>query len=73
VQELPRQPGQKDNRFAQLISGETEFDFPAPSAEPLRVEIAMAMPPEAEARIDNLEATVAQLQEELASFKAQFD
>ncbi len=75
VKELPRQPGQKDNRFAQLISGETEFDVPVAvaSSEPLKVEIAMVMPPEAEARIAHLEATVIQLQEELASFKAQFD
>ncbi|MFL3657878.1 MAG: YceH family protein [Opitutales bacterium] len=73
VQELPRQPGQKDNRFAQLISGATDFDLPAVSNEPLKVEVAVAIPPEAEARIASLEAAVAQLQEELASFKAQFD
>jgi uncharacterized protein YceH (UPF0502 family) len=71
--ELPRLPGQKDNRFAQLISGETDFAFPVASAEPLKVEVAVAFPPEAEARITSLEAAVAQLQEELASFKAQFD
>ena len=71
--ELPRLPGQKDNRFAQLISGETDFAFPVASAEPLKVEVAVAIPPEAEARIASLEAAVAQLQEELVSFKAQFD
>ncbi len=73
VRELPCQPGQKDNRFAQLISGETEFELPAASNEPLKVEVVVAIPPEAEARIASLEVTVAQLKEELASFKAQFD
>ncbi|MBK1878058.1 YceH family protein [Pelagicoccus mobilis] len=84
IVELPRQPGKKDARFAHLLSGEPEIEAQTvvaqPSGEPMKVEVATALPAEAEARIATLEQTVSQqsaaiqaLQEELASFKAQFE
>jgi uncharacterized protein len=78
VRKLPRQPGQKEARWAQLLTGEpvegldgTESSSQsthAHRAEPLKV--ALTLPPEAEARISALETTVAQLQTELARLRA---
>lgn len=74
---LPRQPGQKEQRYAHLLSGEPVVQAverePAPEKARVRV---MAE----EERFSNLEAEVAQLKEEMASlrnlveeFRAQFD
>ncbi|MFH1497089.1 MAG: YceH family protein [Verrucomicrobiota bacterium] len=69
ARKLPRQPGQKEARWAQLLTGE-----PAESAagggerEPLKV--AMTLPPEAEQRIAALEAEVARLGAALARLQA---
>lgn len=80
--ELPRQPGKKDPRYAHLLSGPPDpNETPAESASgPLKVEVAMALPPEAEARIAALETTVAEqaatletLRQELDAFRAQFE
>lgn len=69
---LSRQPGQKEARWAQLLTGE-----PAPSAAhdpadpgpaaPLKVQLVL--PPEAEARFAALELEVASLREELATLR----
>lgn len=75
VRKLPRQAGQKEARWAQLLTGEPAMDEAeagaavgaTPSREPLRV--AMTLPPEAEARIAALETTVAELQAELARLR----
>ncbi|MEM9160138.1 MAG: YceH family protein [Verrucomicrobiota bacterium] len=76
IAELPRQLGQKDNRYAQIISGKPEL-LAAPqvatTTEPLKVEVAAKIPPEVEQRIATLESTVALLQKDLATFKAQFE
>lgn len=82
--ELPRQAGKKDARFTHLLSGAPASEALAThqqeSGGPVRVEVAMALPPEAEARIAALESTVAEqaeaiatLQQNLASFRAQFE
>ncbi len=77
VCKLPRQPGQKEARWAQRLTGEPTWDEPATIGasgaqegrrEPLKV--AVALPPEAEERLATLEATVAELQAELARLKA---
>lgn len=84
VLELPRQPGKKDPRYTHLLSGPPDLDAtaqaPASESGPMKVDVALTLPDEAEARIATLEATVAQqakelesLREELATFKAQFD
>jgi len=78
VRHLPRQPGQKEARWAQVLTGE-----PSPAAEtsspaaagaastgaplPLTAEIRLA--PEAEARFAALEAEVARLGAELAKLR----
>lgn len=74
IKELPRQAGKKDARFAHLLSGEPETDsLEGPPGQPLKVDVSMALPPEAEARIAQLEATIAQQSEALAVLKADFD
>ena len=75
VKELPRQAGKKDVRYAHLLSGEPDQDAFAPDAAggPMRVEVAVALPPEAEARIAELESAVAALRAEFAAFRQQFE
>ncbi|HVT72549.1 MAG TPA: YceH family protein [Lacunisphaera sp.] len=70
VRQLPRQPGQKEARWAQLLTGEPAVAMAAagPAAEPLKV--ALALPPEAERRLGALEAEVAQLKAELARLRS---
>ncbi|MDQ8197197.1 YceH family protein [Pelagicoccus enzymogenes] len=84
VVELPRQPGKKDARYAQLLSGPIDLEAlatPATSSSaPVKVDVSMTLPAEAEARIAALETTVAEqastiaaLREELAAFRSQFE
>ena len=68
VKKLPRQPGQKEPRWAQLLTGEPVVATEAaPSAEPLTVTVNLH--PEAERRISVLEAEVKQLRAELARLR----
>lgn len=73
VRQLARQPGQKEARWAQLLTGEPAAAAPAAAAagspEPLKV--ALTLPPEAEQRLAALEAEVAQLRAELAKLRAE--
>jgi uncharacterized protein YceH (UPF0502 family) len=64
VAQLPRRPGQKEVRYAHLLSGEPQADdsVDAP-VEPAR----------GSSRIEALEQTVTALREELAQLRAQFD
>ena len=70
VLKLPRQPGQKEVRYAHLLSGEV-------SAEQFSVpEHAESSPPPVVARSDRLaalEQEVAALRREFEEFKKQFD
>lgn len=68
VRQLPRQPGQKEARWAQLLTGEPAEGAPATAAEPLKV--ALTLPPEAERRLAALEAEIAQLKAELARLRS---
>jgi uncharacterized protein len=69
VAQLPRQPGQKEIRYAHLLTGEPEASAPAPalSVQPQPDTAAEA------GRIDALEAEVATLRTELASLRERFD
>jgi uncharacterized protein YceH (UPF0502 family) len=70
VVHLPRLPGQKEARWAQLLTGApslAEPSAPRAPAEPLKV--AIALPPETEARIAALEAQMAELRTEFARMR----
>ena len=74
VARLPRQPGQKEGRVAQLLTGEPDFSSSAGetehlSATPLKVEVRL--PAEAETRFAALEAEVASLRDQLADLRKQ--
>lgn len=73
VRKLARQTGQKEARWAQLLTGETageESAAPADAArEPLKVAVTMALPPEVEARLSALESEVVTLKAELARLR----
>jgi uncharacterized protein len=68
VRQLPRQPGQKETRWTQLLTGEPDLQAVV-SPEPIKVKVAMALPPEAEERLAALEAEVASLKEQLAKLR----
>jgi len=75
VRKLPRQPGQKEARWVQLLTGEPSAEELAGGAgaesarEPLKVAVAMTLPPEAETRLVALETEVAALKAELARLR----
>ena len=60
---LPRQPGQKEGRYAHLLSGEP--DIPVPT----RATIPAASAPGLETRVAELEAQLADLQERLQAIE----
>ncbi len=66
VRRLQRQPGQKEARWAQLLTGEPATVSEA-GAGPLTV--ALTLPPEVERRLATLEAEVVQLRGELARLR----
>jgi uncharacterized protein YceH (UPF0502 family) len=79
---LPRQSGQKEARWAQLLTGSAEEALeqaavgglqsgPASAvrAGPLKVEMEMVLPAAAEVRLATLEAQVAELRVELARLR----
>ena len=64
---LERQPGQKEARYAHLLSGDVDVSsIPSPN------EKRSSASPDS-SRIETLEAEVASLKQELADFKAMFD
>ena len=64
VVQLPRQPGQKELRYAHLLSGEPKVEASSPVARPATVESS---------RIGTLELQVASLLTELADLRSQFE
>lgn len=74
TRKLPRQPGQKEARWTQLLTGEPSPEDLAgggeAAREPLKVSVTTALPPEAEARLAALETEVATLKAELARLRA---
>jgi uncharacterized protein YceH (UPF0502 family) len=71
VVRIPRQPGQKEGRFAHLLSGEINLEALAES------ERASASPPSRRAtleqKVDALSAEVEKLKEQFEQFKKQFE
>ncbi|HEY0945958.1 MAG TPA: DUF480 domain-containing protein [Opitutaceae bacterium] len=68
VRRLARQPGQKEARWVQLLTGEpSAAEVGGASAEPLTVTVAL--PPEVDRRLAALETEVAQLRAELARLR----
>jgi uncharacterized protein YceH (UPF0502 family) len=72
VTTLPRQPGRKEARYAQLFSGPPEPDAPvAPAPSPhSRSSVAAPPDPGTEARLAALEAEVAALRAEVAELRS---
>ena len=64
---LERQPGQKEARYAHLLSGEVDISSLLMAGE--KRSVGSGDP----SRIDTLETEVASLKSELAEFKATFD
>lgn len=72
VRKLSRQAGQKEARWAQLLTGEPTAEDLAgteTAREPLKVAVAMMLPPEVETRLVALESEVAALKSELARLR----
>jgi len=73
VRKLPRQTGQKEARWTQLLTGEPAAEESASPAdatrEPLKVAVTMALPPEVEARLVALESEVVALKAELGRLR----
>ncbi|MGH7638796.1 MAG: YceH family protein, partial [Gemmatimonadaceae bacterium] len=73
VSELPRQPGQKDERYAHLLAGDVTV---APSQHSVRQASTRAGPSQIETlehAVEALRAEVADLRAELQSFRKQFE
>jgi hypothetical protein len=68
VQKLLRQPGQKEARWAQRLTGDAAQSSANDQAAPLTV--AFALPAEAERRLAALEAEVVQLRAELTKLRS---
>ena len=79
VRVLPARPGQKENRYVQLISGEPVLPVNLPDEIPYSAP-TREDPPRDQARIEALESDIStlrndlrQLREEFASFRKQFE
>lgn len=71
VTKLPRQPGTKESRYAQLLSGPVELASPASSAASPRIE-SFPSPAASADRVAQLEMEIAALRHELAELREQF-
>lgn len=68
VRQLPRQPGQKETRWAQLLTGEPVVTTGA-GVEPEPLKVTLTLPSEVERRLAALEAEVVGLRAELARLR----
>jgi len=76
VTRLPRQPGRKEHRFAQLLGGEPEPGEVEPATPPqavLQVRADNERLASLEEEVSELKRQLAALQEAFAQFRAQFD
>ena len=72
VARLPRQPGQKEGRFAHLLSGEIDVEALA-AAEIERAPTPRRSSSALEEKVDALAAEVEKLKEQFEQFKKQFE
>jgi uncharacterized protein len=78
VTRLPRRPGQKEQRYAQLLGGEVTEQEGEPPATRAQLAAAQGEGSDAgrvqalETRVQHLEQELATLREEFATFRAQF-
>ncbi len=76
VTRLPRRPGQKEVRYAHLLSGEPQADAPGTAEEPAaptrRAVVEDDRVAALERTVEELRAEVAALRAELDAFRAQF-
>ena len=71
---LPRQPGTKESRYAHLLSGPVEAAALAqPAYAPAYTPTFSGDPADQDGRLAQLEATVAQLKQELEALRKRFD
>ena len=71
---LPRQPGTKESRYAHLLSGPVEAALLAqPAFVPAYTPTPSGEPGDQDGRLAQLEATVAQLKQELEALRKRFD
>lgn len=70
VTKLERRPGQKEQRYAHLFSGEPDFQEPNSEAPPESARLKVAQEDE---RISKLEQDLAALRSEFDKFRSQFD
>ncbi|MDQ2975642.1 MAG: YceH family protein [Acidobacteriota bacterium] len=74
VTRLPRQPGQKEVRYAHLLSGEVSIDTASPEVAPARSRGRDSDKVAAlEAEVETLKAEVGMLKKQFESFKKQFE
>jgi uncharacterized protein YceH (UPF0502 family) len=76
VMKLPRQPGQKEARFAHLLSGEVAFEMAASSRaveETVRVGAPTDRVSKLEELVETLSADVESLRRQFDEFKKQFE
>lgn len=71
VVRLPRRPGQKEVRFAHLLSGEVTFDAPDPTSA--RVQVDAERISALEESTDELRKEVADLRTQLEAFRKLFE
>jgi uncharacterized protein YceH (UPF0502 family) len=69
IKKLERQPGQKEQRYLQLLSEQTEIPVPTDAGPAQPIKVALSLPPEVEERIHALEETCAALRTEVAELK----
>jgi uncharacterized protein YceH (UPF0502 family) len=71
IAKLPRRPGEKEARYAHLLSGEPPVSAPSPASAASLTGPAPGAPP-SQSRIGALEDEIAQLRRELEDLKQQF-